>query len=213
VPARPSSPIPAAAQRLAASAALAPGQCRSLLDHLAHIADPRHRRGRRHPLVGVLGVAVCAVLAGAKSLAAIGEWAADAPGPVLAALGIRRDPRTGAFRPPAEATVRRVLARVDPDALDRTIGAWLAAQRPPPPANRPPPRRAVAVDGKTLRGSSHHAAAPTHLLAAMDHATGGVLAQTEVDGTTNEITRFRPLLDGLDLGRAGGDCRRAPHPA
>jgi hypothetical protein len=82
VPARPSSPIPAAAQRLAASAALAPGQCRSLLDHLAHIADPRHRRGRRHPLVGVLGVAVCAVLASAKSLAAIGEWAAAAPGPV-----------------------------------------------------------------------------------------------------------------------------------
>jgi predicted transposase YbfD/YdcC len=199
VPARPSSPIPAAAQRLAASAALTPCQCGSLLDHLAHIADPRHRRGRRHPLVGVLGVAVCAVLAGAKSLAAIGEWAADVPGPVLAALGTRRDPLTGAWRPPAEATVRRVLARVDPDALDRAIGAWLAAQQPPPPANQPPPPRAVAVDGKTLRGSSHHQAAPMHLLAAMDHASGGVLAQTEVDGTTNEITRFRPLLDGLDL--------------
>jgi hypothetical protein len=35
----------------------------------------------------VLAVAVAAVLAGARSLAAIGEWAADAPGPVLAALG------------------------------------------------------------------------------------------------------------------------------
>jgi hypothetical protein len=35
----------------------------------------------------MLAVAVAAVLAGAKSLAAIGEWAADAPGPVLAALG------------------------------------------------------------------------------------------------------------------------------
>jgi predicted transposase YbfD/YdcC len=151
----------------------------------------------------VLGVAVCAVLAGAKSLAAIGEWAADAPGPVLAALGTRREPLTGAFRPPAEATVRRVLARVDPDALDRAVGAWLAAQQPlsptrPPPAPRPP-WRAVAVDGKTLRGSGHRAAAPMHLLAAMDHATGGVLAQTEVDATTNEITRFRPLLEHLDL--------------
>jgi DDE_Tnp_1-associated len=79
------------------------------------------------------------VLAGAKSLAAIGEWAADAPGPVLAALGTRRDPLTGAWRPPAEATVRRVLARVDPDALDRVIGRWLADQHPPPPATRPPP--------------------------------------------------------------------------
>jgi hypothetical protein len=102
----------------------------------------------------VLAVAVAAVLAGARSLAAIGEWAADAPGPVLAALGARRDPLRRAWRPPGEATVRRVLARVDPDALDRAVGAWLAGQQPPqanPLPLAPHPRRAVAVDGKTLR--------------------------------------------------------------
>jgi predicted transposase YbfD/YdcC len=38
-----------------------------------------------------------------------------------------------------------------------------------------------------------------HLLAAMDHTTGVVLAQTEVGHTTNEIARFRPLLERLDL--------------
>jgi hypothetical protein len=43
-------------------------------------------------LVAVLAVAVSAVLAGARSLAAIGEWASDAPCQVLAALGVRRDP-------------------------------------------------------------------------------------------------------------------------
>jgi predicted transposase YbfD/YdcC len=192
-----SSPIPAAAHA-AAVGALAPDQCHSLLCDLAHITDPRQRRGRRHSLVGVLGIAVAAVLAGARSLAAIGEWAADAPGQVLAALGVRRDPLTGAFRPPAEATVRRVLARVDPDTLDRAIGAWLAHQQPPPPATRAAWRRAVAVDGKTLRGSGHHAA-PVHLLAAMDHTTAAVLAQTDVEAATNEITRFRPLLQRLDL--------------
>ncbi len=136
-------------------------------------------------------------------MAAIGEWASDAPGQVLAALGIRRDPWTGAWQPPGEATVRRVLARVDPDALDRAIGAWLAAQQPPPPTTRPTPRpawrQAVAVDGKTLRGSGHHGAAPVHLLAVMDHTSRGVLGQAGVDGKTNEITQFRPLLDRLDL--------------
>ena len=201
MPAPSSSPIPAVAQRLATPAALAPDQCHSLLDDLATIADPRHRRGRRHPLVAVLGVTVCAVLAGARSLAAIGEWAADAPGPVLAALGVRRHPLTGAFRPPGEATVRRVLARVDPDALDRAIGAWLVDQHPPPGPGPPgrSPRRAVAVDGKTLRGSGHHPSPQVHLLAAVDHTTGAVLAQADVDATTNEITRFQPLLDGVDL--------------
>jgi DDE_Tnp_1-associated len=104
-------------------AALAPEQCRDLLDYLAQIADPRHRRGRRHALGAVLAVAVAAVLAGANSLVAIGEWASDAPGPVLAALGVRRHPLTGTWRPPGEATVRRVLARINADALDRAIGA------------------------------------------------------------------------------------------
>jgi predicted transposase YbfD/YdcC len=57
----------------------------------------------------------------------------------------------------------------------------------------------VAVDGKTLRGTRHHGRRPRHLLAAMDHTTRAVLAQTDVDAKTNEITRLRPLLDGLDL--------------
>jgi predicted transposase YbfD/YdcC len=132
---------------------------------------------------------------------AIGEWAADAPGPVLAALGVRRGLLRRVWRPPDEATVRRVLARIDPDALGLVIGRWLADQQPLGAATpRPPPaRRAVAVDGKTLRGSGHHGRPQVHLLAAMDHATGAVLGQTEVDHTTNEIARFRPLLDRLDL--------------
>jgi DDE_Tnp_1-associated/Transposase DDE domain len=204
VPASPSSPIAAVAQRLAAPAALAPDQCHDLLDYLAQIADPRHRRGRRHALVTVLAVAVCAVLAGARSLAAIGEWASDAPRQVLAALGVRRDPWTGARRPPGEATVRRVLGRIDADALDRAIGAWLADQQPPAPTTRPPPAtrpawRSVAVDGKALRGSGHHPSPQVHLLAVMDHATRAVLAQADVGSKTNEITQFRPLLDRLDL--------------
>jgi hypothetical protein len=55
--------------------------------------------------------------------------------------------------------------------------------RPPPaPCG---PRRAVAVDGKTLRGSGHHGHPQVHLLAMMDHTSHGVLAQTGVDSKTN----------------------------
>jgi predicted transposase YbfD/YdcC len=196
VPAPTSSRIPTVAHRLDAPVTLAPDQCRSLLDGLASITDPRQRRGRRHALGAVLAVAVAAVLAGARSLVAIGEWAADAPQPVLAALGVRGDPLRGVYRPPGEATVRRVLARVDPDALDLVLGRWLADQQPPPAWSA---RRAVAVDGKTLRGSGHHPNPQVHLLAVMDHTSRAVLAQADVDGKTNEIARFRPLLDGLDL--------------
>jgi hypothetical protein len=73
-----SSRIPTAAKWLDAPVALGSDQCRSLLEDLAAIAAPRKRRGRRHALATVLAVAVAAVLAGARSLVAIGEWAADA---------------------------------------------------------------------------------------------------------------------------------------
>jgi DDE_Tnp_1-associated len=96
------------ARRPDAPIALAPYQCQSLLDEFAKLADPRQRRGRRHGLSAVLAVAVAAVLAGARSLVAISEWAADPPQPVLAALGVRLDPLRRVWRPPGEATVRRV---------------------------------------------------------------------------------------------------------
>ncbi|MFD8220928.1 transposase family protein [Streptomyces sp. NPDC059697] len=69
--------------------------------------DPRGVGGRRYSALALLTAAVAAVLAGSRSLAAIGEWIADAPGLVLAALGFRPDPLTGVLHPPHAATVRR----------------------------------------------------------------------------------------------------------
>jgi predicted transposase YbfD/YdcC len=142
----------------------------------------------------VLAVSAAAVVAGARSVAAIAEWATDAPWPVLAALGVRGDPLTRRCQVPGEATIRRVLARVDGDAVDAAVGAWLADRLRPPP----PPRRVLAVDGKTLRGSAR-SGRQVHLLAALDHHDGAVLAQRQVDGAPGEVPAFRPLLAGLDL--------------
>ena len=58
-------PHPCCRPHAVAPTALAPDQCRSLLDHLAQLADPRQRRGRRYALSAVLAVAACAVVAGA----------------------------------------------------------------------------------------------------------------------------------------------------
>jgi predicted transposase YbfD/YdcC len=175
-----------------------------LLACLAGVPDPRVARGRRHPLVGILGLAAAAVLAGARSIAAIAEWAADAPQPVRAALGARRD-GPDHCSVPAEATIRRTLARLDADVLASAIGAWLGGQErqrePGRPATR---RRAVAVDGKTLRGAKGATAdgRPVHLLACMDHASRAVLAQRQVDGAPGEVPGLQPLLADLDLADA-----------
>ena len=198
MPADSSSPIPSGLTPLCDAGPLQDGEAPHLLAYLATIADPRTRAGRRHPLVAILGLAAAAVVAGARSIAAIAEWAADTPQPVRAALGARRDPLTGHWAVPTEATIRRTLGRLDAEALAAAIGAWLADRHDRDRHARR--RRAVAVDGKTLRGARR---APdgrqAHLLAAMDHATRAVLTQRQVDGAPGEVPAFVPLLADLDL--------------
>ncbi|WP_427132271.1 transposase family protein [Pseudarthrobacter sp. S9] len=75
----PSSPIQALARHLEdmpaqAKPAVTPGTMRDVLDS---VPDPRKRRGIRYGLTGILALAICAVLSGAKSFAEIAEWAAD----------------------------------------------------------------------------------------------------------------------------------------
>ena len=174
--------------------ALAPGLCAAL----AQVIDPRKRRGVRHPLVAVLTAAVCAVAAGARSFVATAEWVADLPAEVAAVLGVDA-------RCPSESTIRRLIGHVDADRFDAVIGAFvqgLCARVAP--AGR---RRVLAVDGKTVRGSrhtdSHEVTTPgRHLLAVIDQHARVVLGQVKVEGKTNEITAFAPLLDtlgGIDL--------------
>ncbi|MFI2277921.1 MULTISPECIES: ISAs1 family transposase [Catenuloplanes] len=132
--------------------------------------------------------AVCAVVAGYRSYAAIAEWVADVPEATAQALGIAADRR------PSGAMIRRLLQALDPDLLTMVIGAWLASRTL---ADIPAGRRAIAVDGKTLRGSRTADTAADHVMAACDQAAGVVLASTDVDGKPNEITRFVPLLDQI----------------
>jgi hypothetical protein len=92
------------------------------------------------------------------------------------------------------------LQRVDPQALDRLVGGWLGARQPPANADgTATDNGAVAVDGKTLRGAVDADGRRVHLLAALHQQQATVLAQRRVDGKTNEITGFQPLLDEVDL--------------
>lgn len=160
----------------------------ALLSVLAAVSDPRKRRGVRHRVSTILMVAVCAVMAGCRSFTAIGQWAANTSEQVRSELGM-------GLRMPCESTIRRTLQRVDGDELDTVLGAWAAGRTESGDARR----RLVAVDGKRVRGSGSSTAEPRHLLAAIDHTHGVVLAQREVDGKTNEITEFAPLLNTVDL--------------
>jgi predicted transposase YbfD/YdcC len=155
---------------------------------LASVEDPRARRGVRHGFVTVVAIGVCAVLAGAQTFTAIAEWAHDLTPAVRIRLGLGRTA-------PSESTIRRVLQAVDAEALDGAVSAWLMTRSAPLATGL----RMIAIDGKSARGARGPDGRVVHLLAAFDHVSGVVLGQTVVDGKTNEINAFAPLLDRIDI--------------
>ena len=90
----------------------------TLLQALSAVPDPRRRRGRRHSLQSILLLALGAVLAGARSYAAIADWAAVAE-QAVAVCG----------RPPHASTFRRLLSRLDSTALEAALTTWVTARR------------------------------------------------------------------------------------
>jgi hypothetical protein len=161
-----------------------------LLDYLALLQDSRKKRGIRHSQISILAVAICALLSGSRCFIAIGEWAASLSQEMLKRLGCRYSDRLEKFVPPCESTLRRMMQRVDGDEVDGFIGQWLSPQSQD---------RAVAVDGKTLRGSGGADGKQVHLLSAFLQHEKMVINQRQVDKKTNEITVFKPLLEPLDL--------------
>jgi predicted transposase YbfD/YdcC len=180
-----------------------------LMAYLAWVPDPRDPRGVRHSLSSLLGAAVAAALTGASSLAAVSEWIGDVSDHVLQVLGIRYDPLERRYEVPDESTFRHALESLDQVAFAAAIGGWLndlamirsEAEYAANPSPRPRRRRSLAVDGKALRGTRHHTASgrARHLLAVADSRSMATLGQIEVDGKSNEITAFAPLLEPMDL--------------
>jgi hypothetical protein len=157
----------------------------------AGLPDPRHRRGIRHAVDPVLVLALAAVVAGQRNYVAISDWIHDLDPDQRAAFGC---PRWGSTdKVPSEPTLRRVLQQIDADEADRVLNAWLADEE----------RRlsdAMAIDGKSVRGSGHgDRQHPVYLLAGFVHRTGQVMGQVEVDPKTNESPQLKDLLDPHDI--------------
>lgn len=159
-----------------------------LLSVFAEITDSRKPRGLRHSLKSILAVATCAVLAGQRSFVGIEEWARDQTRETLLRLGCWLG------RAPSERTFRRVFKYVvKPEEVDERLSVWVRKHQGTLKG------MGIAIDGKTLRGSKDGEGKALHLLGAVAHGTGVVLAQTRVDAKTNEITRVQPMLEEMDI--------------
>ena len=166
-------------------------QSRPLIEVLAEIPDFRSPHGRRHPLAAILALACSAMLCGYRSYTAIAEWGRHYGAHLVQALGFTH-------RSPCAATLHTVLRHVDREAVEAQLGAWAEALLGEEPG-RTAGAEAIAIDGKTLRGSKKQGAPGAHLLSVLAHRVGLTLAQQAVDDKTNEIPVALALLRHLVL--------------
>lgn len=120
--------------------------CRPLQDVLAEVPDPRQAQGRRYPLGAILSLSCAANLCGYRSYSAIAEWGRNYGGDLLCALGFVHG------QSPCAATLYHVFRKLNVAAFEQTIGHWFGEVLESWEEAHPG-RRAVAIDGKTLRGS------------------------------------------------------------
>lgn len=164
----------------------------SLRDALADIPDFRQASGRRYELLPVLLLCCVAILCGARSQSAIADWGTNYGVRWLQRLGIKRR------RGPSQPTLHRIFKGLDHESLERAVSRWserMMRAYPAPAAAL----EALALDGKSLRGSAGQGAAESHLLSVLSHRLGVVLAQLAVADKSHELGHLEPLLEALVL--------------
>src|SRR5579863_9386181 len=160
----------------------------SLTEHFAALDDPRVERTQLHPLLSIVVIAICAVIAGAESWDDIAEF-----GEIRAAwFATFLDLPHGI---PSHDTFNRVFAALDPVQFRTCFLHWMQAVAAVLPA------QVLAVDGKAVRGSQDRAQgkAAIHMVSAWASANRMVLAQVKVDAKSNEIPALPELLRCLVL--------------
>jgi len=160
----------------------------ALVERLQTIADPRRQcENLRHPLVDVIMLGFCGVLAGCEDFVEIVAWAKEQE----QVLGTFLELPHGI---PSHDTFNRVFAMLQPEPLQAVLLPWLAERRGLP-------GEGVHLDGKTLRGTRCRSQQlkALHVVSAWAGQTGLTLGQVAVESKANEITVLPQLLELLDL--------------
>src|SRR5919108_770330 len=164
----------------------------SLVDHFALLPDPRIDRTKRHLLLDIVVIAVCAVLCGADTWVDLAEY------------GRAKYEWLKRFLPlphgiPSHDTFARVFARLAPEAFRTCFLAWLTEVQEQ--LGEPLASQLVAIDGKAARHSFDRAIdrGPLHMVSAWATASHLVLGQIAVEQKSNEITAIPTLLQLLEL--------------
>lgn len=157
----------------------------SLMEHLRQVPDPRIERTRRHELMDLLVIALCAVIGGANSWVEVVQFGKAKQAWFATFLKLPHGIAS-------HDTFGRVFGLIDAGVLERVCTQWLqsiAGQI----------QGVVAIDGKSVRGSRQGAQGPLHIVSAWACQAGLLLGQVRTRKKSNEVTAIPELLELLKL--------------
>ena len=164
-------------------------KAKSLFDNLQQISDPRLERTKRHLLVDILVVAICATICGAESWEEIAEFGRFKQDWFKTFLELPHGIAS-------HDTFRRVFLLLKPAELERVFLEWVSE------AVRLSNGTMVNIDGKELRGTHSKSGAGKEgwrLVSAWAAEQKVVLGQVKTEEKSNEITAIPELLRVLQL--------------
>jgi predicted transposase YbfD/YdcC len=158
-----------------------------LQDHFAELTDPR-RRKVVYPLINIVTIAICAVIAGADDFVSIAAWGREKRGWLATILDLERGI-------PSHDRFNAIFAALSPGEFEKCLLSWITA------LHEFTAGQVVPIDGKTLRRSFDKATGKSaiHMVSAWATANHVSLGQVVVDAKSNEITAIPKLLEILEI--------------
>lgn len=160
----------------------------SISTHFLSLQDPRIDRNKKHELIDIIMLTICAMCSGANGWEAIEEFGHEK----LEWLQKHVPLKNGI---PSHDCINYVMARLSAENFRRCFMSWTQS------VMQSCEGEIIALDGKTARGSldRKNDKHPLHMVSAWACEQRLVLGQEAIDDKSNEITAIPKLLKLLEI--------------
>jgi len=150
------------------------------------LKDPRIERTKKHLLLDIIAISVCAVMSGAQGWEEIEDFGTMHKEWLCVFLELPHGV-------PSHDTIARLYAALNPRTIQECFLNWIKSIK------NLIPETIIPIDGKTLRrsGCKQTCKKALHVINAWSCANGISLGQLKVDGKSNEITAVPEILKQL----------------